>query len=128
MHTYTLTLLLASAPGILAASGTGHSTRYWDCCKTSCAWSGKAAVNKPVTTCDKNDNPLTDPNVASGCGNGSAFACTDNSPWAVGDNLAYGFAATAINGGSESSWCCACYKYIFPPLQPEYITLHKMDD
>ncbi|KAK7432928.1 hypothetical protein QQZ08_000399 [Neonectria magnoliae] len=113
MHTNTLILFLASAPGILAVSGSGHSTRYWDCCKPSCAWSGKAAVSKPVTTCDKNDNPLSDPNAVSGCDNGSAFACTDNSPWVVSDDLAYGFAATAINGGSESSWCCACYKLTF---------------
>jgi hypothetical protein len=31
----------------------------------------------------------------------------------VDNNLAYGFAATAINGGSESTWCCACYKCVF---------------
>ncbi|POR36321.1 Uncharacterized protein TPAR_03480 [Tolypocladium paradoxum] len=92
----------------LATSGSGHSSRYWDCGKPSCAWSGKASVSAAVRTCDKNDNPLSDPNTKSGCDGGTAFACTNNSPWAVNDNLAYGFAATAINSGTESSWCCAC--------------------
>jgi hypothetical protein len=39
--------------------------------------------------------------------------CTDQSPWAVSDTLAYGFAATHIAGGTEASWCCACYELTF---------------
>ena len=35
--------------------------------------------------------------------------CSDQSPWAVNDNLAYGFAA--VNNGSPS--CCACYQLTF---------------
>ncbi|KAH7016103.1 RlpA-like double-psi beta-barrel-protein domain-containing protein-containing protein, partial [Microdochium trichocladiopsis] len=31
------------------------------------------------------------------------------SPWAVNNNLAYGYAATTIHGHNESSWRCACY-------------------
>ncbi|KAI0024050.1 K-family cellulase [Xylariomycetidae sp. FL0641] len=108
-----LTTLALSATGALAASGSGTTTRYWDCCKPSCAWSEKADVSAPVTTCDKSDSPLTDPDVKSGCDGGSAFTCTDNSPWAVNDTLAYGFAATTVSGGSESSWCCACYELTF---------------
>ncbi|KAF9024243.1 glycoside hydrolase family 45 protein [Hymenopellis radicata] len=92
---------------------TGQTTRYWDCCKPSCAWSGKASVSKPVLTCDRNQNALTDPNVKSGCDGGTAFACANNSPWAVDDNTAYGFAAVRINGGTEASWCCACYELTF---------------
>lgn len=35
--------------------------------------------------------------------------CSDQSPWAVNDNLAYGFAAvTAAN-----PTCCTCYKLTF---------------
>ncbi|KAI2631277.1 glycoside hydrolase family 45 protein [Xylaria nigripes] len=96
-----------------AASGTGVTTRYWDCCKPSCAWSLKAPVSSPVTTCDKSDNPLTDVDTKSGCDGGTAYTCTNNSPWAIDDNLAYGFAATSIAGGTESSWCCACYQLDF---------------
>ena len=105
--------LLALATGFasVATAETGKTTRYWDCCKGSCSWPGKAAVSAPVTTCDKSDNPLTDANTASACGGGgSAYMCSDQSPWAVSDTLAYGFAATNIAGGSEESWCCACYK------------------
>ncbi|KAH6655617.1 glycoside hydrolase family 45 protein [Truncatella angustata] len=116
MHTHRgLSLVAASSLFIVtrAASGTGVSTRYWDCCKPSCAWSGKASVNQPVLTCDKNDNVLSDPDIKSGCDGGTAFTCSDNSPWAISDQLAYGFAATAISGGTEASWCCACYKLTF---------------
>ncbi|GKT50886.1 putative endonuclease LCL3 [Colletotrichum spaethianum] len=97
----------------MAASGTGKSTRYWDCCKPSCAWAGKASVNQPVLTCDKNDSPL-DPGAKSGCeSGGSAYTCTGQAPWAVNGLVSFGFAATAINGGTEASWCCGCYAITF---------------
>jgi hypothetical protein len=96
--------------GAYGASGTGVTTRYWDCCKPSCAWSGKALVSQPVLTCDSSDNPLTDPDTVSGCDGGAAFACSDNSPWTINDQLSYGYAATSIAGGTEASWCCACYQ------------------
>ncbi len=34
-------------------------------------------------------------------------------PWAVNDNLAYGFAAAYLTGQNEQSWCCACYELNF---------------
>jgi hypothetical protein len=37
---------------------TGITTRYWDCCKPSCAWPGKAKVYRPVETCYKNGSIL----------------------------------------------------------------------
>ncbi|KAF8761974.1 Glycoside hydrolase family 45 protein [Rhizoctonia solani] len=96
-----------------AQSGTGATTRYWDCCKESCGWSGKANVNAPVRSCDKNNNPLSDYNAQSGCGSGGAYACANHSPWAVNDNLSYGFAAVKLQGGHESTWCCQCYELTF---------------
>jgi hypothetical protein len=84
--------------------------RYWDCCKPSCSWPGKALVNQPVYACNANFQRLSDPNAKSGCDGGSAFSCADQTPWAVNDDFAYGFAATALAGQSESSWCCACYE------------------
>ncbi|CAI4218634.1 unnamed protein product [Parascedosporium putredinis] len=69
----TLATLAAIAPFVIGAaaqaSGSGATTRYWDCCKPS--------------------------------------------PWAVDDNLAYGWAAVRINGQTESDWCCACYELTF---------------
>ncbi|KAK7414810.1 hypothetical protein QQZ08_012491 [Neonectria magnoliae] len=113
MRSSALYLALAGPIAVRAASGTGQSTRYWDCCKPSCAWGGKASVSAPALTCDKNDNPISDANAVSGCNGGTSYTCSSYAPWAVSDDLAYGFAATAIDGGSESSWCCACYALTF---------------
>ncbi|ROT37802.1 hypothetical protein SODALDRAFT_344699 [Sodiomyces alkalinus F11] len=114
MRSATLSVLaLAGAVAGQASSGSGRTTRYWDCCKPSCAWPDKAAVSAPARTCDRNDNPLG-PEARSGCdSNGVAFTCSNNQPWAINDNVAFGFAATAISGGTEASWCCACYALQF---------------
>ncbi|KAK1224965.1 hypothetical protein PQX77_012114 [Marasmius sp. AFHP31] len=97
----------------VAAQQSGVTTRYWDCCKPSCGWTGKASVSKPVATCDKAGNVL-DPSVRSGCDSGgTAFTCTNYSPFAVDNNTAYGFAAVRLSGQTESSWCCACYELTF---------------
>lgn len=39
--------------------------------------------------------------------------CNDNQPWAVTDDLAYGFAAASIAGSDEAGWCCGCYELTF---------------
>ena len=39
--------------------------------------------------------------------------CNDNQPWAVNDDLAYGFAATALSGKGEADTCCGCYELTF---------------
>jgi hypothetical protein len=84
--------------------------RYWDCCKPSCAWPGKASVSSPVRTCNSQNQVISDTSATSGCeSGGTAYTCPDQSPWAVNDLVSYGFAATAINGETESDWCCACY-------------------
>ncbi|KAJ0166483.1 putative endoglucanase type K [Colletotrichum tanaceti] len=109
----SVVVLIHLLTATLAASGAGKSTRYWDCCKPSCAWQQKASVNRPVLTCDKNDLPL-DPDVKSGCeSGGSAYTCTNQAPWAVNELVSFGFAATAISGGTEASWCCGCYALTF---------------
>jgi hypothetical protein len=115
MHLSATTLLaVLPAMAMAQASGTGQTTRYWDCCKPSCAWPGKGS-STPVGTCDKSDNPLNDGGATkSGCDSGgSAFMCSSHSPWAVNDDLAYGWAAVNIAGSSESQWCCACYELTF---------------
>lgn len=98
------------------ASGTGTTTRYWDCCKGSCAWPLKATLasgSNPVTSCDATDTAITDYNAVSGCDSGSTYMCSDQTPWAISETLSYGFAATSISGGTEASWCCACYALTF---------------
>jgi len=80
----------------------------------SCGWSGKADVSAPVGVCDVKNNPLTvGSSTQNGCNGGDAYMCADQSPWAVSDTLAYGFAATHIAGESESDWCCSCYELTF---------------
>ena len=79
-----------------------------DCCKPSCAWS-MSGITSPVKTCDISDNPLTDVNAASGCAGGTAYMCSDQSPWGVNDDLAYGFAAVSASNPS----CCSCYQLTF---------------
>ncbi|KAI4219998.1 MAG: hypothetical protein LQ349_008201, partial [Xanthoria aureola] len=84
----------ASLVGAVAASGSGTTTRY-------CT----------VKTCDINDKPLANGVTAqSGCQNGgTSFMCSDQSPWAINDNLAYGFAAVTASNPT----CCQCYKLTF---------------
>jgi len=115
-------ILLALLPFFLQATtvtsqSTGKTTRYWDCCKASCGWTKKitlASGSNPVASCDKSDNPLSNYDAKSGCdGGGPAYMCSNQSPWAVSDTLAYGYAAATIAGGSESSWCCGCYELTF---------------
>lgn len=120
MAIHPLKTLLAILPFFLhvnvQASGTGTTTRYWDCCKPSCAWPGKttlAAGSNPVGTCDANDSELADYNTPSACDGGSAYMCSNESPWAVSESLSYGYAAVNIEGGTEASWCCACYELTF---------------
>jgi len=110
-----LATLALGAALVNAQTGTGQTTRYWDCCKPSCGWPGKAAVNSPVRSCARSGNPLTDMNARNGCeSGGTAFMCTDQSPWAINDNLSYGFAAAKLAGLGESNWCCGCYESVSP--------------
>lgn len=118
MHALATVLALTPLllPAAAQASGSGSTTRYWDCCKPSCAWPGKGSLAQgPLGTCDINDQPLQDGGeTPSGCEpGGGAFMCSSHSPWEVDENLAYGWAAVRINGQTENDWCCACYELTF---------------
>ena len=98
------------------SGSSGSTTRYWDCCKPSCSWLGKVSGSGSyVKSCRKDGYSAHDnANVASACGDGGeAFTCNNQKPWAVNDQLAYGFAAATIPGLSEQDRCCACYKLDF---------------
>ncbi|KAA8912010.1 RlpA-like double-psi beta-barrel-protein domain-containing protein-containing protein [Sphaerosporella brunnea] len=112
MHAFTA-LLAAAFPLLTYSQTAGVTTRYWDCCKGSCSWPGKAAVSQPVNTCDINNNVLSNFNTASACTGGTAYMCANQSPWAVNDNLSYGFAAVKLAGQTEADWCCSCYQLTF---------------
>ncbi|KAL9596373.1 MAG: hypothetical protein Q9219_005851 [cf. Caloplaca sp. 3 TL-2023] len=69
-----------------------------------------SGITSPVKTCDINDRPLADGVTAqSGCNGGTSYMCSSQSPWAVNDNLAYGFAAVTASDPK----CCTCYKLTF---------------
>lgn len=74
----------------------GATTRYWDCCKPSCGWPGKAPVTNPVQTCAIDGITPIDINTQSGCIGGTAFTCNNQQPWSVNDTLAYGYASANI--------------------------------
>lgn len=114
--------ILALSPVLLAPVSAqsdwieGITTRYWDCCKPSCAWHGKASVSHPVQDCNATDFPSPSIEVGSGCEyGGNAYACNNQTPWAVNDTFSYGFAGMFISGHKdlESNWCCACYQVNF---------------
>lgn len=52
--------------------------------------------------------------------------CTNQSPWAVNDDLAYGFAAVKLAGKTERDWCCACYEYVYLNHSAERQNLDEM--
>lgn len=94
-------------------SGQTITTRFWDCCKPSCSWKGKADFTQPVQTCDKDESPLASFDAGTACNGGSAYLCTNQQPWAVNDTLSYGFAGIYIMGHVEDFWCCSCYQLDF---------------
>jgi hypothetical protein len=98
---------------INGTSVAGVTTRYWDCCKPSCAWNGKAQLSSNLQTCDASGNVLSDQNAQSGCTGGTAFMCSDQGPKVVSDTLALGTAAVALAGTTEADTCCSCYKLDF---------------
>ena len=108
-----LSLLTSIVKASIPVSGVANTTQNWNCCKPSCGWPGKADVNSPVQSCDINNHPLANYSVVSSCQDGPSYMCADQAPWLVNEQMAYGFAAVSIDGGSEASWCCACFELAF---------------
>ena len=100
-------VLIASIAFIFGQSG--FATRYWDCCKPSCAWPDNAGGNV-ARTCDASMNTINDVYAKSMCEGGPATACLDQIPMVVNDNLAYAFAASP---GAGSNVCGKCFELTF---------------
>ncbi len=106
-----LVIAVSSVSNGATTSGSGTTTRYWDCCKPSCAWSGKASVNSTVQTCIAGgvtaDNTANDQSGGT-CGQsaaaGQSYMCAAEQPWNISSTMSYGFAAAYISGDSESDW------------------------
>ncbi|CAF1039532.1 unnamed protein product [Adineta steineri] len=109
------TIKTTQSPSVAVDDSRQHgvTTRYWDCCKASCGWGGKASVTNPVKTCARDGFTSVDVNAQSGCNGGSAYMCSNQQPWNVSSSLSYGYAAAYITNQRESDWCCACYSLLF---------------
>lgn len=98
----------ATVTPVPANSPTGHGTRYWDCCKQHCSWPDRGGA----ASCSSSNQLLSDENEGSACASGGekgdAHTCWSMAPWAVADNLAYGFAAVPPGGA-----CGKCYQLDF---------------
>lgn len=87
----------------------GYATRYWDCCKAHCGWSGNVpSLVAPLQSCAANNSRLSDLSLPSSCEGGNAHMCWGLAPFAVSDTLAYGYAAT-----SSGDVCGRCYQLQF---------------
>lgn len=98
--------------------GTAKTTRYWDCCKPSCAWGGKAAVSQPVKTCGKDGVSKQGVNAKNICGGGGSggpsYMCTAQTAWYdAAKKMSFGFVAGHVKGLTEKGWCCGCYELRF---------------
>jgi len=92
----------------------GYATRYWDCCKPHCGWSANVpGGSSALAACDQSNNSLGgDYDARSSCdgGGGTAYLCHGMVPWAVNDQLAYGYSAVA---SSATDICGKCYQLQF---------------
>ena len=100
-------VFLACIAYILNASG--FASRYWDCCKPSCAWTANSGGNN-ARQCDASMNPLNDPDAKSMCEGGPSTTCLDQIPMVVNDQLAYAFAASP---GAGANVCGKCFQLSF---------------
>ncbi len=91
-------------------SGNGYATRFWDCCKPHCSWSGNIPSGmRPLSTCNQsNQSNGTNYDIASSCNGGAAYTCWNLAPWRVSDSMSYGFAATG-----SGDVCGKCYQITF---------------
>jgi Glycosyl hydrolase family 45 len=74
------------------------ASRYWDCCKTHCAWHGMPSCGADGKSRDGG---------GSACAGGSAYACYDEAPRAVSANVSYGYVAV------PNPSCGTCYHLQF---------------
>ena len=88
----------------------GFATRYWDCCKPHCGWTGNVTGSPALATCNKSDGSWgSNFNEQSACQGGGAFMCQGNAPWSVSNSLAFGYAAVSARGDI----CGKCYQLQF---------------
>ncbi|MGL1888587.1 MAG: hypothetical protein OCD76_18890 [Reichenbachiella sp.] len=109
-----------SLPPKLTSGESGWNSRYWDCCKPHCSGSGNTEYLSQNCSVENEEMEAYrvieeewhswNKSVESGCvADGEAFTCYSQAPYAICDNLAYGYAA--VPGDSTS--CGTCYQLDF---------------
>ena len=99
----------ASSIAPIVSGCDGYATRYWDCCKPHCGWSANVPTGiAALKSCSTNNTLQSDLNLPSSCDGGNAHMCWGLAPFAVNDNLAYGYAAT-----SNGDICGRCFQIQF---------------
>ncbi|CAG9862505.1 unnamed protein product [Phyllotreta striolata] len=108
-------------------TGTGTTSRYWDCCKPTCSWPGHVNQKAPVRACKADGvTVMSDKENQSGCVGGQSYICTNQDGYAKNDTLAYGFvAAKFINSGGRNM-CCSCVLFTFHTQWPSKLNGKKM--
>ena len=87
----------------------GYATRFWDCCKPHCGWSGNVPAEiDPIKSCNFNNQPIFGSDTQSSCNGGDAHTCFGLAPYAVSNTLSYGYAAT-----SSGDVCGRCFQLDF---------------
>jgi len=82
----------------------------------SCSWSENTNAKHPVNAYQKDGRTIFnkfDWTIGSACSGGSGYMCSNNQPWAINDNVAYGFVAAGFSSGSQKDWCCTCQRLQF---------------
>ena len=97
-------------PAITSGGQNAWASRYWDCCKPACGWTGNTGGRTPIKSCNKDNGQLSSFTDKNACeGGGTAYMCWNGAPWQVGPNLSYGF--VAASGANYS--CGRCYQFQF---------------
>ncbi|GAC94048.1 glycoside hydrolase [Pseudozyma hubeiensis SY62] len=109
-----IAVIAASAAFFAPSVESTDATMYWDCCKPSGSWPGKAPVYNTVATCYKDGKTVVtgahlNDGGSSGCGGGNEFQCSCQQPWTDAVNPTLGYAFTAKTSSNEADDECACF-------------------
>ncbi len=78
---YIILLALTLSICLAQDRGNGKTTRYWDCCKPSCAWQSNVPPGyKPVKICNRDGSPANkdSKNICGGGGGATpGYMCVD---------------------------------------------------
>lgn len=92
----------------ITGGSSAWASRYWDCCKPACGWTGNAS--NPIPSCSESNQQLSDMTATNACqSGGTAYMCWSGIPRAVSNSVSYGFAAAS---GSNYS-CGKCFQIQF---------------